>query len=68
MVEKDVSLAIQILQSMTVINNDIFPQETGQELFIVHTNLVRRHNHWKGRTGIGSSFECFPPLTRFAFS
>ena len=68
MMEADDLLAVQILQSMTFINNDIFPQETRQELFIVHTNLVRRHNHWEGRTGIGSSFECFPPLARFAFS
>jgi hypothetical protein len=54
--ERNDSLAIQILQSMSLIYHNIFPQETRQKLLVVHTNLIGRYDDWESRTGVGPSF------------
>ena len=65
----DDSLAIQILQSMTLVDDDIFPQETRQELLVVHTYLVCRDNNRESRTSIRSGLMgSTSPSSWFAFS
>lgn len=65
----DDSLAIQILQSMTLVDDDIFPQETRQELLVVHANLICRDNNRESRTGIRPGFmRSTSPSSWFAFS
>lgn len=65
----DDSLAIQILQSMALIHDDIFPKETRQELFVVHANLICRDNNRESRTGIRPGFmRSTSPSSWFAFS
>lgn len=39
------SLAIKVLQPMTLIDDDVFPQKAREELLVVHTDFVCRDDN-----------------------
>jgi len=62
------ALAVQVLQSMALVNDDEFPQQVAQVLSVFDANLVCRDDDGElgGRIASVAIIACFPSRSAFA--